>query len=439
MLFLVRRFVTLLVPPLVMLLGGVSSAVAQCDCPYCTAGAAAPAAPNYAGCICERQALLGDWLGTRSCMLAHGMQWDIDQTEFYFGVASGGKEQRFTFAGHGDFLLNWDLGKAGIQEGMFVKLRAEHRYGESISGSDGAILPATVLTDLPAPGSNDVFLTNVLFTQFLSEDFAIFAGKLDTLEGDANLFAHKRGKDQFSNLAFVVNPLLLRSVPYATLGTGFILLQDQAPIFTFTVLNSTNTASTAGFNELFANGVSLIAETRLPYEIGGKQGHQLLGGSWSSREYVSLGQDPRVVLPDVPIDRASGTWGLYWNMDQYLVHYCDDSTKGWGMFARASVADDRANPLASFFSIGVGGDSPLACRRQDTFGVGYYYLETSNQIGPFLEAALGPIGDGNGVEMFYNVEVTPWFHLTADMQVLEPEQKDFNTALLVGLRGKISF
>ncbi|UUO08311.1 carbohydrate porin [Blastopirellula sp. J2-11] len=437
--FPVRRFVAPLVTTALMMLGSGSPAAAQCDCADCSAAAAAPTAPNYAGCICERQALLGDWLGTRSCMLEHGMLWDIDQTEFFFGVASGGKEQRFTFAGHGDYVLNWDLGKAGIQEGMFVKLRAEHRYGESISAFDGSALPATIVTDLPSPGSNNVYLTDVLFTQFLSEEVAVFAGKLDALDGDTNAFASKRGKDQFSNLGFVVNPLLLRSVPYSTLGTGFILLRDSAPIFSFTILNPTNTSSTSGFEELFAEGVTINSEIRLPYEIGGYQGHQLFGGSWSSRQYTSLGQDPRVVLPDVPIEQTSGTWAFYWNMDQYLVHYDDEPTKGWGMFARASVADDQANPLASFFSVGIGGDSPICSRRQDTFGVGYYYLETSDQIGPFLQAVLGPIGDGHGVEMFYNYEVTPWFHLTTDMQILRPEVTDIDTALLVGLRGKISF
>lgn len=410
-----------------------------CD-PLCDCQAAASMTQSlYGGCLGERAKLTGDWHGMRTCLAQSGMVWDIDQTGFFFGVASGGREQDFTFAGHGDYVMNWDLGKAGIQEGLFVKLRGEHRYGESVSGFDGALLPSTIPTELPVADSDEVFLTNVLFTQFLSENFAVFGGKLDTLDGDVNAFAHRRGKEQFSNLAFVANPLLLRSVPYSTLGFGFSIVHEAQPIFTFTVLNPTDTATTTGFEELFAEGVTLTGEGRIGYDWYGAPGHQLLGFSWSSRNYTSLGQDPRILLPSVPIDQQSGTWALYWNADQYLSMYDHAPDKGWGVFGRASIADEQANPLAYFIRAGIGGDSPICGRHQDKFGVGYYYLATSDEIGVFLQAALGTIGDGQGVEMFYNYEVTPWFHLTGDMQVLVPEVEELDTALLVGLRGKIDF
>ncbi|MEX0793626.1 MAG: carbohydrate porin [Pirellulaceae bacterium] len=77
--------------------------------------------------------------------------------------------------------------------------------------------------------------------------------------------------------------------------------------------------------------------------------------------------------------------------------------------------------------------------QNDRFGVGYYYLGTSDEIGVFLQGALGTIGDGQGAELFYNYEVTPWCHLTGNMQVLVPEVEDVDTALLIGLRAKIDF
>jgi porin len=45
-----------------------------------------------------------------------------------------------------------------------------------------------------------------------------------------------------------------------------------------------------------------------------------------------------------------------------------------------------------------------------------------------------------GVEAYYNAEITPWFHVTADLQVVEPALRDIaSTAFLAGLRAKISF
>lgn len=397
----------------------------------------APPMPMYDGCLCERPVLLGDWGGCRTEQLGCGMLWQLDNTVFYFGNTTGGREQGFTFAGHGDYVLNWDMSKVGFHEGFFMKLRAEHRYGEPISDYSGTFLPPTIQTDVPVRGSEQIYLTNVLFTQMLSEQFAVFAGKLDTLDGDAAAFAGSRGKDQFSNLGFVVNPLLLRLVPYSTLGTGFVVLEEGQPLFQFSVINATDTTNTSGFSQLFDQGAALLAEARLPYEIGGLPGHFVMGGGWNSRDYVTLGQDPRIVLPDVPVNRQTGTWALYWNFDQYLTTYDCAPGKGWGLFGRASIGDDQTNPIAHFLSAGIGGDN--AYRLQDKWGVGYYYLATSDEIGPFLTAALGPIVDGHGVELFYNHEVTPWFHLTGDMQVLSPEVDRNETALIIGLRGKIDF
>ena len=40
--------------------------------------------------------------------------------------------------------------------------------------------------------------------------------------------------------------------------------------------------------------------------------------------------------------------------------------------------------------------------------------------------------------MYYNAEVTPWFHLTAGLQIIEPALQANDTAVVFGLRGKIS-
>ncbi|QDV51584.1 carbohydrate porin [Gimesia fumaroli] len=373
----------------------------------------------------------------RPCLAEQGITFDADLTQFYMGVASGGLEQEFRYSGHGDYVTNIDSGKLGGPQGLFVKLRAEHRFGEGISDATGAIIPVNVLADLPVADSTELYLTNVLFTQMFSETFGVFAGKLDTLDGDMNAFAHGRGKTQFSNAAFVATPIGLRTIVYSTLGTGFLILREGEPIFTFTVLNSTDTSRTSGFDELFANGAAVIPELRLPTNLFGRPGHFLFGASWSSRDYASLEQDPFITLPDIPIARETDSWSLYWNFDQYLFVDPCDPTRGWGVFGRAGIADDRTNPIDWFLSLGIGGNSPISSRKSDTFGLGWYYSATSDRLAPFIETALGGVGDGYGVEIFYNAEITRWFHLTADMQVLRPARQTADTALVVGLRAVI--
>lgn len=394
-------------------------------------------------CVCDsqpRNQVLGDWFGRRTCMAEKGITADLDATMFYMGVASGGLEQEFRFSGHNDYVVNMDLGKLGLQKGMFVKLRGENRYGESLAGATGTFVPAIVAADLPVPDSTNVYLSNVLFTQMVSERVGFFFGKLDTLDGDTNAFARGRGKTQFSNLAFVASPIVLRTVPYSTLGAGMVVLgEDAEPMFSFNVLNPTDVTGTSGLDELFAEGVSLNSELRLPTNFLDRPGHQLIGGSWSSREYVALTQDPRIILPNVPIARRDGSWSLYWNFDQYLyVDPCDES-RGWGLFGRAGIADAATNPISWFLSFGIGGYSRLPGRSNDQFGVGWYYSGTSEQLAPTLATAIGGVGDGQGVEIFYDIEVTPWLHITPDFQVLMPPRNSVDTAIVAGLRSRIIF
>lgn len=381
----------------------------------------------------------GDQSSFRSGLEESGIRFTNNLTNFYMGNTRGGLDREFRFAGHGDYLANIDLHKLGGAQGQFLRIRAEHRYGESISEATGAFLPAVLATDLPTLESERVYISNFLFTQALSESFALFAGKLDTLDGDMNAFAHGRGIRQFSNSAFVVNPIGLRTIAYSTLGTGFVFLSEEEPVYTFLVLNAHDTVETDGFSELFAEGVVISQEVRLPTNFFGKLGHQLFSAVWSSRDYAALEQSPLVILPNVPIARQSGSWALTYNFDQYLFVDPYDSEKGWGLFGRAGLADPDTNPIAYFLSLGVGGHSRLRGRDDDTFGIGWYYSGTSEKIAPFVSTVLGTLGDGQGGEVFYNIAVNRRTFVTVDAQAIESARSNVDTALLCGMRLNMVF
>lgn len=178
----------------------------------------------------------------------------------------------------------------------------------------------------------------------------------------------------------------------------------------------------------------MAAELRLPTSFFDMLGHQLFAFTWSSRDFVALGQDPRIVLPNIPINAASGSWSVYWNFDQYLHIDPCNAARGWGIFGRAGVADDDANPLAWFLSLGIGGHNPLCGHEADTFGAGWFVAGTSDEIGPIAQTVLGPLGDGHGVELYYNWQATPWLNVTPDLQVLVPARLNVDTSLLLGIR-----
>ena len=382
---------------------------------------------------------IGSCGGFRPALAESGITFQSSLTQFYMGVVSGGVDQAWRYGGHGDYVANIDAGKLVGWTGMFIKLRAEHRFGESTAGTTGALYPSNLAADLPVAESDQLYLTNVLMTQMLSETFGVFFGKLDTLDGDQNAFASGRGITQFSNVAFVATPVGPRTIPYSTLGAGFVILQDLEPVFTFSALNASSTVGTTGLDELFSDGVVLVPELRLPTNFFGRPGHQLLGATWSSRNYVNLTQDPRIILPSIPIARQSDSWSLYYNFDQFLFVDPRNEKRGWGIFGRAGLADPETNPIAWFLSAGVGGNSVIPGRENYTFGAGWYYSGTSSSLAPLLAAALGGIGDGYGTELFYNIAVTDNFRLTADAQFITPARQTVDSSVLLGMRGVLSF
>ena len=376
--------------------------------------------------------LLGSQDGFRERLAAAGLTILADNTGFYIGNANGGFDQAFDYAGHGDYSVIADGGKLGLHDGLYLKLRAEHRYGETIVGNVGCFISPTLIADLPVYNSEEMYLTNVLLTQEVTDAFS------DTLDGDMNAFAHGRGKTQFSNMGFVFNPIVSATVPYSTLGTGFVFHPEDGAMVMVTVLNSTDTTTTSGFDTLFNDGLLLSAAVRVPTNLFDRPGHQLLGGTWNSRTYTSIAE-AYITYPDIALPTTRGSWCLYWNFDQVLVVDPTDDARGWGPFGRAGIADPSTSPIDAFLSFGFGGNVPGRVRRDDTFGVGWYWASASPQIGTLITSQFGPVGDGQGIECFYNYALTPAVRITPDVQYVVPTLRLAEPALIAGVRALVSF
>lgn len=65
---------------------------------------------------------------------------------------------------------------------------------------------------------------------------------------------------------------------------------------------------------------------------------------------------------------------------------------------------------------------------------GRYYGAVRSEPGPFLNS-----DDGTGLELFYNIAVTPWFQLTPEFQVINGGVANADGAVLFGLRGNRVF
>jgi hypothetical protein len=130
----------------------------------------------------SRPKLTGDWGGLREQLRDHGFTFDISATTYYQGIASGGLKDTFRFGGRNDYLLNVDGQKAGLWEGLGINLHGETVYGDSVNLLTGAVAPVNIGRSLPVPVGTVSALTAVKFTQALSENFILYAGKINTVD-----------------------------------------------------------------------------------------------------------------------------------------------------------------------------------------------------------------------------------------------------------------
>lgn len=418
--------------------------------------------------FCNQPTLTGDWCGVRSSLQDCGVTFAGRSTHFGFGVSGGVDVQRVrrplipgnssAYTGRGEYDAIFDLEKfGGLPKGTLL-VRLEHWYGEygNVSLRTGAFAPAVFPAALPPSpdGEGQPYMTNFVITQPLCESLVVFAGKKDVLgAADQDIFAGGDGTEQFMNQALIANPAFLLGLPYTGFVVGAVSPQSWGAISGFAYDPKDRTREFFEFDDLYANGVILGAELKVNTNFFGRKGEQHVGGMWKHLDQIDLrfqeaapgqyppagGYDPYNPNPPAPgpggaprpqtLDRA---WTVYYGFDQYLMQYSGEGQKGWGMFGRASLSDGNPTPLTYFVSAGFGGDSYI--RKNDKWGVGWYYVGTTDEFGRLPRLLLGP-REGTGVEMFYNIQVNGWMNVTPDIQYLRPEASAISKdAVVYGVR-----
>jgi porin len=405
----------------------------EAETPSETAEVSPPAALPYG--------ITGSWFGARDALFDKGIDLRTNLSQFYQGVTGGGLRQTFPYGLKFDYFGTIEFEKLLGWEGLFVNLHGESRFGQSVNPYVGSMIPANFALEFPKPTGSASALTNMQIEQFLGPDFVVTFGKLNAADGvNIHPFLGGNGINRFMNEAFVLSPIYGRTIPYSTPGAGFSYLRDLDPIFTFLVLDTSGRPDTSGVGHMFSNGMTLFGHLRVPVAPFGLPGHQSVEGTYASGRFSPLSEDDYIILnqPGNPALRRSGSWVITYGFDQFLVVDDEDPTRGWGIFANISLADQDTNPVRWFLNLGAGGTSPLPGRSADSWGVGYYYLGTSSVLRQIL-GPVAPSGNEQGFELYYNAAITNWFTLTADIQAVDPALFESRSAFLFGLRAKLDF
>ncbi len=398
---------------------------------------------DYSGDIWTRPNLLGDWGGERNELAKRGITFEIELTQIYQGNARGGKDTSgaWGYSGSADYWFKFDTQRMGLWPGGLITIHGETIFGDSPFDSVGSILPVNFDALLPQPNPGLTTLSEVYLTQFFSKEFGILVGKVDpTGLADKNVFANNE-KTQFLNTGFRGNPTLFLYAPYTCMmASVFYLPNDWLTISAFAADNN-GSVTRSGFDTVFSSPKGTTVGTELVFKVKpwGLDGHQRFGVGYSNKNFTKLKQDPRTIIPPGGSGTATddSDYTIWYNFDQYIYVEKDDPAQGVGIFARYGYTTGEVNPVQGFYSLGVGGKGIFQGRDNDTFGLGYYYIDLSDDLPRILN-----VSSEQGVELFYNFEITKSIHITPDLQwIIDPgagfESRD--DALVFGVRLQMSF
>jgi porin len=408
-----------------------------------THAAATPAAPTESQPdFWSRPTLSGDWWGARSELADHGVNLRLFATGYYQGqwtgeagvfTADDGRGTRFLTGGRLDALIDFDTTRLGLWRGGGFHVHLELEGGRVPGFRGGALWPVNTGAVLPLDTPEELEATSLYYSQRWGGT-SLLLGKINVIDLLANdPFFGGWGIDRFMNMAFVAPPSGV--VPPVIMG-GVLAQQIGELSLSAMVFDPSDQTTTYWVSELFDEGANISLSAQWNGKAWGRTSNLGLTYTFSTRDSVDLNS---ILLPS----QSQLTAPTYPdNMSVQFGHTLLPSKvrpgKGIGIYGKVAGTRGNPNPIGWSFVGGITGEGTFANRPYDGFGIGFYYYNWSRALDQTLDPLI-PLDSEKGLELYYNFALTPWFILTADLQVIDPGKANFATETVAGLRAKLSF
>jgi len=369
-----------------------------------------------------RKQLTGNWGGFRTKMENRGVGLDLQSTNFLQGLIYGSEPKEFEYVGRFDLYLNLDTKKLGLWKGGSIITHFEYRFEGVPTYFGGTTIPTNLCMVLPNTLYGSLVASSIYYKQQFGKKVSLSVGKINTVDLFADhFFFGGYGNSGFMNFALAGLP---NGILQPVIMGGFVDVKT-GPLKWNLMIYDPNDPTSAFWpspSETFKNGVN--------YSLGTTWNGLLSGRSTSLNLTGILSTQKSSELPVVPIDN-------YWYgslMFSHLLHEnANKPGNGWGLALKAGIAgtnDWFVNQYKQWITGGIGGKGVFAKRPEDRFGVGYFYHHFNSDPGYDKE---------QGMEMFYNYAITPWFNVTADFQLVNPANAENKNSFSGALRASIKF
>lgn len=316
-------------------------------------------------------------------------------------------------------------------------MHAETRFGGDMNAAAGALALSNANMLYPLPGRNVTAITGLMAMQAISEEWALTAGKYNALDLFHMLYPNTgRGIEGFMNTSMMLPLGVLRTTNLSFNGAGVLGMDGQQINSALLVYDTNNSSTTAGLSNLFDKGAVILGYYRIPTESGS---HGFLA-NWSSRKYVSTDRLSWTIIPGQGVvgSREVGSWSAVYFLDHMVWKDRCNKVRNVRLFSAWSIADGDTSPIGWTANVSLQGTGLIRRRAADTAGIGWFYTglgdDFKNLVNPLPAIE---VQDVQGIEVYYNAAVTPWFHLTFDFQAVDNATVANDTSVILGLRANI--
>ena len=427
--------------PLLMLLlmvwtlGNVASAQST------NSGSTASSAPEAQQVSLQNRPGLLDGPGSPlEALRQRGIDLSVSYTEFGEGLVAGDGNHSWRLGGKMLGKMTLDGAKLHLWKGFSINLTGELNDGANVNGMGGSVLiPNTALAFPQDVGTGGDLSLNV--TQRFGERVSLSIGKFDMINAPSRTpILGGGGLDTFWNIAFAAPPSGVLP-PYMTGGN--LSISTKPGTFTFMLYDPTNAQQKVGIKGWGTQGITGRISARFPAKIHNLQGFHTITFAASSQTGLNLEEIPQLILPPESASILRAKSGYYFGSYAVQQYFRQDKSRpgsGWGLFAQLSISDSNPNPLAGNVLVGLGSTGLFGKRPLDRAGIGYFHYFFSDALKRGLQETINyPLGDEQGMEAFYNFAVTRWFRIAADVQVIQPGDRNFKTETYAGVSGQVKF
>lgn len=397
-----------------------------------------------------RDRLTGDWFGVRTSLADRGITLDVRLSQYYQGVASGGVSQNGAYGGTVDYRVNIDAHKLGLWEGFSLNMHARTRFGSDVNSDAGSFALQNTGMLMPLPGDyHGTNITGLTASQF----FPLFAGrvgnvtvgKLDMIDTLTGLFPWVGyGQDGFMNANGML-PILpwIGAVQGLSLWGGSLMTVNtkyKMPESGIIVAGTQNVTTSWDVADSFEDGVWMAGFHRFFWgDPDGKIGHITVMADGSTKSQASNDRNDIVFIPGQGLaTEQKNPWDISAFLYQEFWRAEGNPDRKANFVIGGNAGPD--NPQFAQWTVfaNVEAHGPLEVRPNDRIGVAGWYSGLSDNFKE-LASPVVDLRDTWGVELYYNVAINKWLHVTADIQFVMNERANDDIAVIPGVRMVMDF